>query len=77
MEPMRTFVLKGQDGQPVNELTVMFKDRLRTFPFPYQTSDKEEINFLLKRGAKEKYIPPTRQPSPTVRKSVVPLKGGE
>ena len=77
MEPLRTFVLKGHDGQPVSELLVMFKGRLRAFPFPYPTNDKEEIRFLLKRGAKEKYIPPTRQPSPTVRKSVVPLKGGE
>lgn len=77
MEPMRTFVLKGQDGQPVSELTVMFKERLRTFPFPYPTSDKEEIRFLLKRGAKEKYVPPTRQSAPTTHRSAAPQKGGE
>jgi len=58
-------------------LLVMFKGRLRAFPFPYPTNDKEEIRFLLKRGAKEKYIPPTPQPPPTDSKSVVPLKGGE
>lgn len=76
MDPMRTFVLRGHDGEQVNELTVMFQGRLRTFPFPYPTNDPAEIRFLKKKGAKEKYVPPVRRTSPAP-KPAEPLKGGE
>ena len=69
----RTFTLTV-DGEEARELTTVLGGRLTTFQFPYTTNDQQEIDYLLRQGAKSKRTLTSR---PTYPYNVEPLKGGD
>ncbi len=74
------FTLTNDEGEEVRVLARTVEGRMKTFRFPYTTEDEQEIDYLLRRGAKpRRATPPRRPPARPLRSASInqPLEGGE